>query len=77
MSVKTLSINDRTLIEIISDAEDRLESKLNSITSSSGLMDMPIIMSNMWSSNSFPIKGEDSQILYFQKYNEAVQVRAG
>ena len=57
---KTLSINDRTLIEIISDAEDRLESKLSGITSSSGLMDMPIIMSSMWSSESFPIKGEDS-----------------
>ena len=57
---KTLSINDRTLIEIISDAENRLESKLNSITSSTGLMDMIIDLSSMWSSESFPIKGEDS-----------------
>ena len=59
MSAKSFSIDDRTLIEIISDAEDRLESKLNSITTSVGLMDMIVDMSNMWSSESFPI-GEDS-----------------
>ena len=60
MSVKTLSIDDRTLIEIISDAENKLESKLNNITSSLGLMDMIVDMSSMWNSESFPIKGEDS-----------------
>jgi hydroxymethylpyrimidine/phosphomethylpyrimidine kinase len=60
MSAKSFSIDDRTLIEIISDAENKLESKLNGITSSSGLMDFIIQMSNMWSSESFPIKGEDS-----------------
>ena len=60
MSAKSFSIDDRTLIEIISDAENKLESKLNGITSSMGLMDMIIDISNMWSSESFPIKGEDS-----------------
>lgn len=60
MSVKTLSIDDKILIEIISDAENKLEGKLNSITSSLGLMDFIIDMSNMWNSESFPIKGEDS-----------------
>ena len=60
MSAKSFSIDDRTLIEIISDAENKLESKLSGITSSSGLMDFIIDISNMWSSNSFPIKGEDS-----------------
>lgn len=55
MSAKSFSIDDRTLIEIISDAEKKLESKLNSITSSMGLMDMIVDMSNtnMWSSESF------------------------
>ena len=60
MSAKSFSIDDRTLIEIISDAENKLESKLSGITSSSGLMDFIVDMSNMWSSTSFPIKGEDS-----------------
>ena len=59
MSAKSFSISDRTLIEIISDAENKLESKLSGITSSLGLMDFIVDMSSMWSSESFPI-GEDS-----------------
>ena len=59
MSAKAFSIDDRTLIEIISDAENKLESKLSGITSSLGLMDFIIDMSSMWSSESFPIR-EDS-----------------
>lgn len=60
MSVQHFSISDDKLIEIMNDANTQLESRLRSIKSSIGLFDFVLDMSNMWSTESFPIKGEDS-----------------
>ena len=57
---QALSISDNKLLELMSDAESKLEGRLSSITNSIGLMDFILDMSNMWQSDSFPIQGEES-----------------
>lgn len=60
MSIQRLAISDEQLIDIMSDANTQLESRLNSIKSSVSLFDFILDMSNIWSTESFPIKGEES-----------------
>lgn len=60
MSVQHLSIADDRLAKLIDDASLQLESRLSSINNSTGLFDFILDMSNIWSTEAFPIKGEES-----------------
>ena len=60
MGVQHLSIADSRLYEIKRDANTQLESRLDSIKSSTQLFDFILDMSSIWSTDSFPIKGEEN-----------------